>query len=88
MSTKIAFNVDIKAESKEELLSQLVDTAVKVVQNLSEAARCDLLVRLVVHALLLDGGLAEPLDTVDMLRDVGLYIGEDARQKQRELEGM
>lgn len=48
--------------------------------------RCkeELLVKLIVHAILQDGGIAGKVDAVELLKDSGLYIGAEAKKRMRD----
>lgn len=84
MSTSVAFNVELAGSNKFEVIGELVRVGAKVVSNLSEDTKNELLVKLVVHGILQDSGHADKLDVVDMLQDSGLYIGDAARKRMAE----
>ena len=81
MSTKFSFNVNLGGSNKFEVIGELVRVSAKVVSNLSEDTKNELLVKLVVHGILQDSGHADKLDVVDMLQDSGLYIGNEAKKR-------
>lgn len=66
MSTSVAFNVEIAGKDKFEVIGELLRVAAKVVSNLSDDTKAELLVKLVVHGI---------------LQDSGLYIGNAARKR-------
>ena len=84
MSTSVAFNVEIAGKDKFEVIGELLRVAAKVVSNLSDDTKAELLVKLVMHGVLQDSGHADKLDVVDMLQDSGLYIGDAARKRMAE----
>lgn len=78
---KHIFRVQIDGGSKFERIAELVRVAGRVVAELSEDTKEELLVKLVVHAILQDGGIAGKVDAVELLRESGLYVGEEARKR-------
>ena len=78
---KHIFMVQIDGGSKFERVAELVRVGARVVQSLSEDTREELLVKLVVHAILQDGGIAGKVDAVELLRESGLYIGAEAQKR-------
>ena len=85
MSKKIIFNVELKCSDTIEMITGLVHTASRVVDKLDEDTRKELLVKLVVHAILQDSGVAGKADAVELLRDSGLYVGAEAKKRMRDL---
>ena len=81
MSEKVVFNVKIEACDRHDMIVGLVHTADKVVCELDEDTRKEMLMRLVVHGILQDAGKVGHLDAVDLLQDCGLYIGKAARKR-------
>lgn len=78
---KHIFMAQIDSGSKFERIAELVRVAGRVVAELSEDTKKELLVKLVVHAILQDGGCAGKVDAVELLRDSGLYVGAEARKR-------
>ncbi len=83
MSKKIIFNVELKCSDTMEMITGLVHTASRVVDELDKDTRKELLVKLVVHAILQDSGVTGKVDVVELCQDSGLYIGDAAKQHMR-----
>lgn len=82
--SKHIFTVQIDGGSKYEQVAELVRAAARVVSSLNEDTKEELLVKLIVHAILQDGGIAGKVDAVELLKDSGLYIGAEAKKRMRD----
>ena len=78
---KHIFTVQIDSGNKFERIAELIRVAARVVAELSEDTKEELLVKLVVHAILQDSGICESVDAVELLKDSGLYIGAEAKKR-------
>lgn len=78
---KHIFTAQIDGGSKFEQLAELIRVGTRVVHSLSEDTKEELLVKLVVHAILQDGGIAEKVDAVELLRESGMYVGAEAKKR-------
>ncbi len=78
---KHIFTVQIDGGSRFERVAELIRAAARVVSGLSEDTKEELLVKLVVHAILQDCGVDGKVDAVELLRDSGLYIGDEAKKR-------
>lgn len=82
--SKHIFTVQIDGGSKYEQVAELIRAAARVVSSLNEDTKEELLVKLIVHAILQDGGIAGKVDAVELLQDSGLYIGAEAKKRMRD----